>query len=117
MLVEEYTTPLTVEMLLDIVESQRCLWGDKQLVTMPELDVCVELFANDQSVIRCMDNSSMIEDKWTLNHLAARLKNLPPETHEAIIRTPCEIDSSFQVGFHTEEGFIELLDIDEIEQD
>jgi len=115
MLVSEYTKPLTVEMLIDIIDSQRCLWGDSQLVTKPELDCCVEFFAEGESVIQCMDNDSMIEDYWKLSFLEVRLKRLSKKAQKSVIQMHMDVSEKFQVGFNTEDGFIELINTDEVQ--
>lgn len=115
MLTTEWTKPLTVEMLWDIVDSQRTSFGDKQLVTKPELEHCIELIANGESIMRCMDNDSMKEDNWKLNYLESRLKHLSKNVLQSVITVNGKIDVPFQVGFYCEtEGFIEVISSDEI---
>lgn len=111
MLVSEYTKPLTGEMLLDIINSQSCLWGDKQLVVSPSSDTLVELFVEDSVLLRCMNDSDMREDRWTLNTLRARMEGLPLKS---VIWTDSDIEANFQVGFSTDEGFVEVINFNEI---
>jgi hypothetical protein len=115
MLTTEWTKPLTVEMLLDIIDSQIVCFGNHHLVTKPEISDCVELFANGKSIIRCMDNNSMIKDKLDLAHLQARLKKLSATSQKSVIQTSGGICMSFQVGFnHRVEGFIEVIAQNEV---
>lgn len=117
MLTSQYTKPLTGEMLWDIIRSQRTLFGDMQLTTVPELEVSVELFIGDVNIMDCMDPDSMIEDCHKLNYLDARLKNLPESFLQSHVSTNSVIDAPFKVGFYSEEdGFIEVISHDEILQ-
>jgi hypothetical protein len=113
MLVTDFGIPMNVDTLNNIIDSQRCLWGDLQLITKPELEHCVELFADGKSILRCMDNDSMIEDNHKLDFLQARLKGLSP-TALIIAQYEMATDEPFQVGFNTSEGFVELLHSDEL---
>ena len=115
MLTTQWTKPLTVEMLLDIIDSQLVCFGNHQLVTKPELSNCVALFANGKSVMRCMDNNSMRADKGDLAQLQTRLKKLSAKSQKSIIQTSDKVSMPFQVGFnHSVEGFIEVIATNEV---
>lgn len=107
----EYTKPLTCEMLQDIVASQLCLWGDKQLVVRPEVKREFELFAANEVLLCCMSDDEMQEYGGTLANLLDAV-NIPPPA--SVVRVNSDIPPDFVVGFYTDDGFIEVINYSEI---
>jgi len=116
MLISEIKTPTTVEMLLEVISSQLSLYGQRLLVTKPELDFVkngVELFVGDKTLLCCMSNQEMAEDGLTLNHLHELLQSLP--AHELITATN-NISESFRVGFEGDDEFVEVISYADIKK-
>ncbi|GIC77079.1 hypothetical protein [Moritella sp. F3] len=116
MLISELKTPMTVEMLLEVTSSQLSLYGQKLLVTKPELDFVklgVELFVGDKTLLCCMSNQEMADDELTLNHLHELLQSLP--ANELITATN-NMNESFRVGFEGDEKFVEVISYADIKK-
>ncbi|NQZ48713.1 MAG: hypothetical protein HRT95_00580 [Moritella sp.] len=115
MLISTPTKLTTAGMLLEVTSSQLCLYGQRLLVTKPELNFIkngVELLVGDKTLLCCMSNQEMAEDKLTLNHLHELLQSLP---ENEVISTLSKSDKSFRIGFVTEDNnFVEVINFAEI---
>ncbi|MGP5159714.1 hypothetical protein [Pseudoalteromonas prydzensis] len=103
---------LTVDMLIDITESQLICFGDHILVTRPSLSHDGELIAfeaNGNEFLVCSSPDAM---RVTLKQLLQTLRELPSNANiETYYATPNE----FQVGFiESVEGFVEIFNINEL---
>lgn len=103
---------MTVTQLTDIVESQRCLYGDAPLRVRPEPVEPFYLQVDGHYILDAQRDSDMREDGITLGTLAASLKGLPGN---AVVRCHDPVRPSTQIGIYCpEEGrLVETLNASE----
>lgn len=104
--------PMTVSQLTDIVESQRCLYGDAPITVRPEPAEPFFLQTHGHYILDCMRDKDMQEDAITLATLSEALRGLPDT---AVIHCNERVTKNTQIGIVTdEEGFVETLHAREI---
>jgi len=104
--------PITVDKLRDVIESQRCLYGDAPVVVRPEPANPFFIKAANHYILDCQRDVDMAEDGITLKTLSEALKGLPGH---ARVMSEDRIRNNTEIGFYSpEEGFVATLMANEI---
>ena len=110
---------LTVAALMDVVQSQLCVHGNHKLFVKPSSTRDFFLFVNDSAsgqVLNCQDfNDSCIQES-SLTLLAKRLEAFD-DSDAVSVSTMDAFSREFQIGFKSDEGFIETIHSSELTQD
>lgn len=101
---------ITAGELSDIVHSQICLYGDRSVRLSEASEISTTtLWMNSTVLIKCSENSSEDITESSLAYIANVLSNVdvdePIETAE---------DKYFELGFETVDGWVEVLNSDEL---
>ena len=69
--IEDMKAPFTIEMLIDIADTQLLVFGDHNLIVRPHMDFIggVEVFAGNDIVLCCMSDEEMKDVLSRVNHL------------------------------------------------
>lgn len=113
MLFEDIKNPINIEMLREIVLSQLCLFGDRQLLVRPEEEFIFsdEIFVKDTILLCCMSDAEMQEDQLTLKYLYDLLTKYDGSLQPYYI---APLKREFSVGFDGEDGFVEVFNTTEL---
>ena len=113
--IEDMKAPFTIEMLIDIADTQLLVFGDHNLIVRPHMDFIggVEVFAGNDIVLCCMSDEEMKDDDYTLKTLLERLSHF--DENDVLFYTGKE-KRQFQIGFiESDEVFVEVLSSSEID--
>jgi hypothetical protein len=106
---------MTVESLIDIVESQICLYGNKCLFVRSEEEVIpFQLCVGDKVILECVGYEDRCDAEGRLTHLADRLRELDDS---ATILCSSELiqKNGFQIGIRSSiDGFVETISSTEL---
>ena len=109
-------SPMTVAGLVDIVQSQLALYGDKALFIRSNIEAEeFQLFVGNAPILECVNYGDVSVEEHGLSVLAETLDSLHGEEH---VICSCETiqKSCFVIGFRSDEGFIETIHSNELVQ-
>ena len=113
------THPLTVADVLDIVQSQICIYGNQALFLEVEPDNhSFDLFAGEESqepILECVSYDERCDMDGGLAAFAERLEEFD---QDLIIycSDDAQIATGFRIGFKGEDGFVETITSEEMSQ-
>lgn len=109
---------LTTSDLLDIVESQPCIYGNQPLYVKASAafpnnypHLIAMLCAADNEVLQCISKDDTYIDDFGLLAVAERLSQFAGDEE---IENACDTSSPFQVGFYADECFVETVNSEEL---
>ena len=109
---------ISKDKLLDILQSQFVVFGDRQLTTRPKLKIwqTLDLFMGDIPVIRCLPEPYMSNDKQTLSDVIKLVESAPDNCDLHAYSFDLKgVRRNFEIGFMSEdEGFVQIVERSEL---